>query len=815
MKKLMLILFFLPLIGFGQFLPMKMNIIDGRDIKQCDDGGFIIVGDIRIRNQNGSSVLQGSLLKTDRNGNLIWKKPIAKPSGLGSLNSVQVSDDGGFIVAGKGWGIGVSHLLKTDGNGNILWKKEFKGGGKSDIKSLQILDDGGFIVAGMSDADAYLFKTDRNGNLLWEKKFEFEEFSYNEYTEVANSVQICDDGGFIVTGNVVRNDRRYIRASFLFKTDRNGNLIWKRKFPSSIANSVQICNDGGFIVAGTAFKIFPGNSTATTKAYLLKTDSNGNLIWEKKFSALSKANSLQVSDDGGFIVAGKSSSGNPYLLKTDGSGRELWKNIFVDTDIHTKDESSASSVQICSDNGYVMIGTHLIKTNANGEVYESDLMDKISSFVESKINTWQAKGEFEKTIEYQIRVTQVTRNTKIKNIQEEALVYFKKKYQKQINFQTITLNTYDADNETFLLDPFPLKSFLLAIPISEAPYFKQNFNSSNFSNVDFIIKDKKFILSHIDLLVGDKTYKYDISDNNSYATTKFDYNFDKIDIDIKESSFSNKIIAENKTIRVGKSLVDSDIPGNKKVSNRFALVIGNEDYTSFQRTLNIEQNVDYAKNDATIFKQYCLNTLGVKEENMYFLINATAGQMSQEIDLVSKILSKLGDEAELIVYYAGHGYPDELTKVPYLIPVDVSATNLSSAIKLSDMYSKLSKTNTSKISVFLDACFTGGGRNSGLVASRGVKVKPKEGSLSGNLVVFSASSGDQSSLPYHKEGHGMFTYHLLKKLQESQGNVSLGELSDYLVDTVSLQSLKENKKEQDPSVNISQKVIKDWRKWRF
>ena len=263
------------------------------------------------------------------------------------------------------------------------------------------------------------------------------------------------------------------------------------------------------------------------------------------------------------------------------------------------------------------------------------------------------------------------------------------------------------------------------------------------------------------------------------------------------------------------SLVDKNIPGNKKVSNRFALVIGNEDYTSFQRTLNIEQNVDYAKNDATIFKQYCLNTLGVKEDNMYFLINATAGQMSQEIDLVSKILSKLGDEAELIVYYAGHGYPDELTKVPYLIPVDVSATNLSSAIKLSDMYSKLSKTNTSKISIFLDACFTGGGRNSGLVASRGVKVKPKEGSLSGNLVVFSASSGDQSSLPYHKEGHGMFTYHLLKKLQESQGNVSMGELSDYLVDTVSLQSLKENKKEQDPSVNISQKVIKDWRKWRF
>ena len=200
---------------------------------------------------------------------------------------------------------------------------------------------------------------------------------------------------------------------------------------------------------------------------------------------------------------------------------------------------------------------------------------------------------------------------------------------------------------------------------------------------------------------------------------------------------------------------------------------------------------------------------------MHFLLNATAGQMSQEIDLISKILSKLGDEAELIVYYAGHGFPDELTKIPYLIPVDVSATNLNSAIKLSEIYTKLSSTGASKVTVFLDACFTGGGRNSGLVASRGVKVKPKEGSLNGNLLVFSASSEDQSALPCHDEGHGMFTYHLLRKLQETKGDVSMGELSDYLDDSVSLQSLKENKKEQDPKVNTSQKVINVWRNWEF
>ena len=76
--------------------------------------------------------------------------------------------------------------------------------------------------------------------------------------------------------------------------------------------------------------------------------------------------------------------------------------------------------------------------------------------------------------------------------------------------------------------------------------------------------------------------------------------------------------------------MDKNIPKNNKVNNRFALIIGNEDYKSFQRTLTLEQNVDYAKNDAIIFKEYCLRTLGVKEENMHFLLNATAGQMSQK-----------------------------------------------------------------------------------------------------------------------------------------------------------------------------------------
>ena len=262
------------------------------------------------------------------------------------------------------------------------------------------------------------------------------------------------------------------------------------------------------------------------------------------------------------------------------------------------------------------------------------------------------------------------------------------------------------------------------------------------------------------------------------------------------------------------SSVDKNIPTNSIVDNRFALVIGNEDYASSQSGLQKEQNVDYAVNDAMIFEQYALRTLGVKLENMFSITNATSGIMSQEIKKVIKLTELEGKDAELIIYYAGHGFPDD-HKVPHLIPVDVSGGDLSRAINLQELYKDLGNLKAKKVTVFLDACFTGGGRESGLMASRGIKVKPKEGSLSGSLVVFSASSGDQSSLPFNKEKHGVFTYHLLKALQDAEGVISYGDLYNAINIEVNKTTLRNQGMEQTPKVNTSQKVINNWRNWEF
>jgi hypothetical protein len=261
------------------------------------------------------------------------------------------------------------------------------------------------------------------------------------------------------------------------------------------------------------------------------------------------------------------------------------------------------------------------------------------------------------------------------------------------------------------------------------------------------------------------------------------------------------------------SEVDRNIPVNtQKYPNKVALIFGNEDYSG---SLNSEINVEYARRDATVFRDYVIKALGVPQENVYFFTDATLGVMKRNIDLVCNIIQKMPNQPELIFYYAGHGFPDEQNKTPYLIPVDVNATNVSSAIALKDVYQKLGETGANKITVLLDACFSGGGRNQGLMAARGVLIKPKEEILTGNMVVFSASSGEQTASPYHDQKHGMFTYYLLKKIQESNGTVTFGTLDEYLKSNIGLKSLQVNGKSQDPTTIISPSIQDTWKTLTF
>jgi hypothetical protein len=447
----------------------------------------------------------------------------------------------------------------------------------------------------------------------------------------------------------------------------------------------------------------------------------------------------------------------------------------------------------------------------------------ISSFVkkvvEKNVNEWQKKGEFEKTSEYQKRVNDKTRNIKIQQFTEEAIKQRKAEYAQKIQWNELQLSEYDADNETYLIKSAKLGDFAVPVSIADAPSFKQNWANMKFSNSDFTVNEEQFYLAKVTISnsTNDKSYQYDSKQATTYAANNITYNFAPVEVDIQQNEVAqnNTKIDQNNTV-LGTPDVDLNIPNMQVINpHAYALIIGNEDYRSFQSDLSSEANVAFAVNDATIFRKYIVGTMGIQESNMRFLSNATSGQMNQAIAWINKLIQKEGGEAEVIVYYAGHGLPDEQTHEPYIIPVDVSGTNLQSAIKLQTLYTKLTEYPAKRVTVFMDACFSGGSRGQGLLASRGVKVKPKEDMLLGNIVVFTSSSGEQSSLPFKVKQHGIFTYYLLKKIQETNGDVSYNDLYNYVKKEVDLNCVKVNSKEQTPNILYSSELGANWMEWKL
>lgn len=257
------------------------------------------------------------------------------------------------------------------------------------------------------------------------------------------------------------------------------------------------------------------------------------------------------------------------------------------------------------------------------------------------------------------------------------------------------------------------------------------------------------------------------------------------------------------------SVVDENIPEtNTKNSNTFAVIIANEDYQSVAP-------VPYALNDGKIFREYCLKTLGIPEKQIKYIPNATGNQIKAQINWL-QTLAEVFTNPHIIFYYAGHGIPDESSRTAYLLPVDGIGTDVSTGYKLDDLYAVLGKMPAENVTVFMDACFSGSKREEGMLASaRGVAIKARSGMPQGNMVVFSAAQSDETAYPNNEEKHGMFTYFLLKKLQDTQGDVTLHELGEYITLNVSQQSILLNGKSQTPCVTPSASLDASWREWKL
>ena len=331
---------------------------------------------------------------------------------------------------------------------------------------------------------------------------------------------------------------------------------------------------------------------------------------------------------------------------------------------------------------------------------------------------------------------------------------------------------------------------------------------------------------HFPIISGGETKSlvYSLIVNNNYVGNKIPitihvkekygkYAEDKtINLSIDQSLASTKIaVNENQQVQENVQIahfddeVDKNLPiADKQQKNTFAVIIGNENYS-------LVAPVPFALNDAKMFSEYCRQTLGLPSTNIRCYENATLGMFYSAINDIKRIANAYKGNIKILFYYAGHGIPDENTHDAFILPVDADGREVETCYKLSRLYQELGSLNAKNVFVFMDACFSGAKRGEGMLASaRGVAIKAKNTIPEGNIVVLSAASNEETAYPYKEKKHGLFTYFLLKKLQETKGECTIGELGEFVKREVLQHSVLVNRKSQTPTLIPSQAISVGW-----
>ena len=429
---------------------------------------------------------------------------------------------------------------------------------------------------------------------------------------------------------------------------------------------------------------------------------------------------------------------------------------------------------------------------------------------------WKQKDPYETVAEYKDRVNEKTARAKQQELQHVLMDEYIQRFAHKMSVSDMQLKPYDADNQSFLIG-CPYGDIVLIVPRTdnEARDFAESWSDIKVYNQNFVIADKKLALASLTFSTpSGKTYTYSNQQALAYNETHVDANFENL-IDYgklvnSEGSQTAKAKIGRQEVAVGVPDVDINIPVTKRANDKtFAVIIANEKYT-------LVPQVPMAGNDGTIFAKYCEQTLGLPKENILQYPDATYGKMIRALQDIKNIADAYNG-IRVLVYYAGHGIPNESTRDAFLMPIDADGSTTEVCYPLKKLYAELSALKAESVVVFLDACFSGTtGDGSSLMANaRGVALRARQEHPTGNLIVFSAASDDETAYPYTDHGHGLFTYYLLKKLQDSKGNTTLGELGDYITKNVKQRSVLINRKSQTPTVVSSAAMGDTWRKLKL
>lgn len=329
-------------------------------VQQLTDGNYIVAGTTRINSRNRIYVIKYNIF-----GDTLFAK-IFETNDVENyaVKWIEETTDKGFIITGYGSGPqGDSYLVRMDSVGNVIWFKNY-GGNNLDVGYCvkQTLDKG-FILLSRSvniSEDMLLTKTDSIGNVQWEKVID------SGYDDYPGEVELVSNKGYIVIGSSNR-------SSNLIRFNLEGEKLWQKDLDSISASSISMTSQEGYILGGVS------GDNGIYSSSILKTDSSGNELWQKKYNTYGYENIFSVKEiknSGGFVFCGWSDtaligwSKRAMYKVTDIEGNILNQKFFSPGE----ETSRFLSVSNTSDGGFIFAGIagvgigfgYLIKTDSLG-----------------------------------------------------------------------------------------------------------------------------------------------------------------------------------------------------------------------------------------------------------------------------------------------------------------------------------------------------------------------------------------------------------------------------------------------------------------
>lgn len=326
----------------------KGTMDHGRYAQKAIDNGYVIAGRALI---SGEMDFDGWIIRTDYQGEVIWEKNYGDYY-VDELEVIRTTTDNAYIAigtstmfgnSGEGW------VIKVDDDGEIIWNKGFHPPLSTNwdyLYDIIELEDGSYVAVGFGNSastQAWIIKLNNSGEIIWNHEFG------DQYWERLTSVKQTSDGGFIAAGdkhiqhgNIVGHD------AYLVKFNSLGEIEWEKTYggeKNEMFRNVNINADGTFTATGSK----TNENTGSEEAWVMKTDSQGNEIYNKVINVRNITGITQLEDGNELICA--NANQKSILVLIDSEGNVLNEQYFSIGNI----DDRATSMQI-TENGHVILG---------------------------------------------------------------------------------------------------------------------------------------------------------------------------------------------------------------------------------------------------------------------------------------------------------------------------------------------------------------------------------------------------------------------------------------------------------------------------